>query len=78
MGSASYSVPSAIWCEGAHLSARPCVPGANATIGRSPYGDVAGFSTVPVTAMTLPVRSVVRYMIRCTVALTLIALSGSR
>lgn len=78
MGSASYSVPSASCQEGAHLSARPWVPGAKAMIGRWPARGVVGLSTVPVTAMALPVRSVVRYMIRCTLALTLIALSGSR
>lgn len=78
MGSPSYSVPWAIWSEGAHLSASPWVPGAKATIGRGDRLTFLGVSTVPVTAMGFPRRSVVRYMIRSTLASTLIALSGSR
>ena len=56
----SYSVPSAICMDGAHCCARPCVPSAKVTTGRSPFPLhlAVGTITVPVTQSGLPCWSV--------------------
>ena len=75
----SYSRPEAISFDGAHWSPSPWVPGAHATRGLGPVPAHAALGTMswPVTATGVPNVSVVRYIIRVTVALTLVTLSGS-
>jgi hypothetical protein len=76
----SYSRPAASWRDGAHWSPMPWVPTAKATSPRSlrfVRGRV-GVSTVPVTAIGRPSRSVLENIIRSTRAGAGISRSGSR